>query len=147
MRARLEEVKSAVITKIKSSDIPLKLVDVKGNLHPEEVREFEWRGSKFYYPNIRVRVQSLKPRTTDVNCSESRAVIHIVVFGENYSSKLIDEIASDILDLFHGYSGRVEDIRLSSIECEHIGADFRGEVGVWAAEIKCNINSVVKVSS
>ena len=131
----LPQVKAAVISRLKGA-IPVTslLVDVNGTPRTEEIRELEWQGTKFAYPNIRVRVEQFNPR--NINCTQVDCLVHIYVFGEKYSSLTIDEIASQCLILFHGNPFQAANsIKLTAISCEQVGAD-RLEDGVWLGVVK-----------
>jgi len=147
MIPRLEEVQGAIITKLKASTVPSMLIDSKGELHDDEIREVEWRGTKFYYPCVRVRVTPLTPTTVSSSCTDVSCDANVLVIGENYSSLKINEIASEVLQIFHGYSGTIGNIRMSGIGCIQHAADFKEESGVWVAEVKMSLNSVTKLSS
>jgi len=143
MIPRLEEVQGAIITKLKASVVPEMLIDVKGVVHPDEIREVEWRGSKFFYPNVRVRIHKLTPTTVSSSCTDATCEASVFIIGEDYSSLRINQIASEVLQIFHGYSGTISGIRLSGVGCVQNAADFQ-ESGVWVAEVKMNLNSVTK---
>ena len=88
----LPDVQASIITKLKAAaSITSLLTDVK------EIREVEWVGSVFSYPNIRVRVESFDRVTAD--CNIFNVSVNIYVFGENSSSKLTNTIASAIFNL------------------------------------------------
>ena len=146
MIPRLEEVQGALITKLKASTVPAMLIDVNGVVHSDEIREVEWRGDKFYYPAIRVRVTHLTPTTVSSSCTDVTCETSIFVIGEDYSSLRINQIASEIMQIFHGYSGTIGTIRMSGVGCVQHAANFRQEDGVWVAEVKMNLNSVTKLS-
>lgn len=146
MIPRLEEVQGAIISKLKASTVADMLIDVKGDAHPEEIREVEWRGNKFFYPCVRVRVTPLTPKQVSSPCSEVTCDASVLVLGKDYSSLRINEIASEILQVFHGYAGTINNLRISGVGCVQHAADFREEFGVWVAEVKMNLNSVTKLS-
>lgn len=147
MIPRLEEVQGAIISKLKASTVPAMLVDSQGVVHTDEIREVEWRGTKFYYPCIRVRVTPLTPKTVSSSCTEVSCDASVLIIGEDYSSLKINQIASEVLQIFHGYAGTINSVRMSGVGCVQHAADFKEEGGVWVAEVKMSLNSVTKLSS
>jgi hypothetical protein len=67
-----------------------------------EVREDQWKGQTFSYPNIRVKLGSLMPTTPNNNCHIFRSEVSIRVYVEQKSSKTADEIAGIIATAFWG---------------------------------------------
>jgi hypothetical protein len=67
-----------------------------------EVREDQWKGQTFSYPNIRVKLGSLMPTTPNNNCQIFRSEVSIRVYVEQKSSKTADEIAGIIATQFWG---------------------------------------------
>jgi tRNA U38,U39,U40 pseudouridine synthase TruA len=88
------DVKSAYIAYLKSKpSITSLLTDV------DEIRELEWQGQAFVYPNIRVSVDFLPA----VNRCLDTAEVEINIFSEQKSSSQASDIASAIYTLLHGH--------------------------------------------
>jgi hypothetical protein len=135
----INKVQSSIINKIKNSDVPAMLVDVAGISRSEEVRAYQWQGTKFGYPAIRVKINSLKPINT--TCSRVTVTGTILVIGENPSALLINDIGSALVELFHGKPFSDTSGQFSAIECSQVGGDRLEEVGVWVSEVQITLNA------
>jgi len=125
----LISIQASIISKIKQ-DAPIlaKLGSVN------EVRELEWVGDKFVYPNIRVRVDNFKRHTPD--CDIFDIDVHIYVFGDLASSLSVNTICGMLFDLFdrnHVTNGGIR--TTSRIEALQLGAMYVQEDGVWRGEL------------
>lgn len=81
-------VQAAIILFLKSKiAITSLLVDNAGVAHPDEIREVEWQGDTFAYPNIRVDLGTQTDAIEETNCNISNITFSILVFSELYSSK------------------------------------------------------------
>jgi hypothetical protein len=98
----LVEVQSALIQWMKAN---LTISGLVPSTHGVEIREAEWQGDKFVYPNIRVHVLKLTPDTS--NCSKSAIIGNVYVFSEQFSSLECNTIAGVILEQLHGKSFNV----------------------------------------
>jgi len=135
----INQVQAAIINKIKDSNVPAMLVDVKGTARPEEVRAYQWQGTKFGYPAIRVKVSTLKAINT--SCSRVNVTGTILVLGENPSALLINDIGSALVELFHGQPFSDSVGQFSAIECTQIGGERLEEVGLWVSEVQLSLNA------
>jgi len=90
----IAEVKEGLVSYLKSKTaITDRLTD-----GAEEIREVQWQGSDFTYPNVRVRVRELTPHA---DCGLGTIACHIYVFSEDASSKEADEISGIIANELH----------------------------------------------
>jgi hypothetical protein len=135
----INEVQASLIARIKNSDIPAMLVDVNGTARPEEVRAYQWQGTKFGYPAIRVKVNTLKAINT--SCSRVTVTGTILVLGENPSALLINDIGSALVELFHGQPFSDSVGQFSAIECTQMGGERVEEVGAWVSEVQLSLNA------
>ena len=128
----LPDVQASIITKLKAAaSITSLLTDVK------EIREVEWVGSVFSYPNIRVRVESFDRVTAD--CNIFNVSVNIYVFGENSSSKLTNTIASAIFNLLDTKQLKDSVVTpVTRIKARQFGADYIPDAGVWRSEVRLN---------
>lgn len=132
----LPQVKQTLIERMKTTLAVTDLLkDVKGVPHPEEIREREWRGTKFTYPCIRVWISNFAPINSE--CTQVDCGAEIYVMGENPSSLQIDLIASQVMQLFHGKSFSWTDtgVKIVSPQCRQVGADYTEEGGVWVGVV------------
>lgn len=102
---------------------------------PKEIREIEWVGEKFSYPNIRVRVQEYQRK--DADCDIFNVVASILVFGEDASSMMTNTIASEIFNFMDKKSIKSSMMNtVTRIRATQYGAIYVEEQGVWRSEVK-----------
>src|SRR5512139_1780666 len=88
------QIQAAWITKLKATST------VTARVAASEIREDNWKGERFTYPNIRVKLGPLTPTQPNNTCLIFRSDVTILVFGEQKSSKSEDEIAGIIATTF-----------------------------------------------
>lgn len=138
----INEVQTSIVNKLKGSTVPLLLVDVHGTSRADEIRAHQWQGTKFFYPAVRVKVHTLVPENT--TCSVVNITASVWVFGENPSALLINDIASEVVELFHG-KGWSDDVgRYVSPQAEQLGGDRIEESGIWLSEVKLTLKASKK---
>ena len=69
-----------------------------------EIREEEWQGTNFTYPNIRVRITNLGLYEIGAQCLNSPFDAHILVFSEEPFSSQANRIAGIIKTVLHDKS-------------------------------------------
>ncbi len=134
-------VQTALISLLKSkATILATLVDSAGVAHPGEIREDEWQGDDFDYPNIRVDLGTQEDAYKDGDCTVSNITFSILVFSESSSSKEADTIAGIIKDNLHKKSissgtapNRVKFVRIGCTLVPAIRRDER----TWRSEVIC----------
>ena len=126
---------SALVQWLKANTIIPPLVPSTNGI---EIREVEWRGDKFLYPNIRVRVKKVAPEMSNCNKGTFEAVI--IIASEEYSSLECNTIAGKVLQEIHGKSFNVTlpsttIVKFLGIAGEQFGADFNVEANIWVGII------------
>jgi len=101
-----------------------------------EIRENEWQGTSFKYPNIRVRMISNTPPTHD-SCNLTKISVSFLVFTEDASSKNADKIAGIINDTLHNKSFSSTSIEFSLWTTNLIPA-IRSDERTWRSEVLMN---------
>jgi hypothetical protein len=129
----LVDVKKGFIDKLKSSVSVTSLLS-----NSNEVREAEWQGVKFLYPNVRVFIEQFKRHTQTVPCSLFDVVAHIYVFADEASSLQTDLIAAEVWKLLDATNFVSNSIKFSGISAVHIGALWVDEGGTWRSEVLIN---------
>lgn len=99
-----------------------------------EMREDQWQGSDFTYPNIRVRLISNEPLGSPDTCSMSRITVSFMVFTEDSSSQNSDKIAGIINNVLHGRSFYSNGIAISLRTTNLIPA-IRSDIRTWRSEV------------
>lgn len=97
---------------------------------PTEIREQDWQGEKFTYPNIRVMCE-----VTGGECIDDVFAI-ISCFSEQKSSKEAQNIAGTIALGWHNSSFTQNGVRISAVRTKTIRAVQEG--GVWKADVQVN---------
>ena len=89
---RNDQIQAAWVAYLKSKSAIL--AELKDN---DEIREDDWGGTKFTYPNIRVRLIDNTPEAGR-DCSLHSVTIATMAFSEETSSQQADRIAGIIMD-------------------------------------------------
>lgn len=98
-----------------------------------DVREDQWQGRDFAYPNIRIRLISNTPLWSG-DCNAHRIYLGIQVFTENDSSLNADRIAGIINSALHGKSFSASSITFS-LRTTNLVPAIRSDVLTWRSEV------------
>jgi hypothetical protein len=94
---RNDEIQSSIISYLKSVSAIYNLLITWDNASgTTEIREDQWQGTEFDYPNIRVRMVDNKPITDNPDCSATLITVSIMSFSQDASSWEADKIAGII---------------------------------------------------
>jgi hypothetical protein len=130
-------VQAAIITFLKSKvAITSLLVDNAGVAHPEEIREVEWQGDTFAYPNIRVDLGTQTDVIMENNCNIWNINFSILVFSEMYSSKEANVILGVIANIMNKFSITSGGVHFVRVICTLVPAIRRDE-RTWRSELIC----------
>lgn len=80
-----------------------------------EIREDNYKGTDFVYPNIRVKLGNLTPKVPAPNCQIFGSEVSILVFTEQKSSKQSDDVAGAIASEFWGKAFTIGGVRFANI--------------------------------
>ena len=128
----VEDIQAALIARIKANaTIVAKLDD------SSEVRENNWKGQNFTYPNIRVKINSVTPYQA---CYQSLDA-SIFVLSEQASSTQANDIAGTIFNEYHDKSFSQSGIAFSHIVADVIPA-ISASITTWRSEVQ--LKSVIK---
>ena len=125
---RPDEVQSALVQYMKvNTTITASIPDGS-----DEIRESQWQGVNFKYPNIRVNV----PRLTEMTnlCHAFNADFSILVFSEEASSYEADKIVGIINNVLHRRSFSYQNVRFVLTTSTIIPA-IRSESRLWRSEL------------
>jgi len=100
---------------------------------PTEIREDQWQGTEFDYPNIRVRMINNLPDTDDPSCCNTSFTVSIMAFSQEYSSQEADRIAGLIHTYLSGKSFESSGVYLY-LRTTNIIPAVRSDVHTWRAE-------------
>lgn len=102
---------------------------------PLEIRESDWKGELFTYPNIRVRAVEVRPHPS---CAQTFGTVIISVFSEEKSSQQADLIAGAVANFIDGKTFTVAGIHFWMVMVSSlVGAIAESDV-VWRSEIQIN---------
>ena len=122
---RNDEIQSTLVSRVKGiANITSLLTTVT------EVREDQWQGTEFVYPNIRIRMINNSPM--DTTCRQLFNV-SFMAFTEEASSQKADKIAGIIATELHNNSFIANGLLISLTVTDVLPA-FRSDVRTWRAE-------------
>ena len=130
---RIDEIQAAIITKLLSNTvITAALVDAYGDVVDEEIRENQWQGVEFAYPNIRIRMISLQPLGDD-ECQNVRISVSFMAFSESDNSLQSNKIAGIINNELNGKQFIASNIAFS-LRMTNLIPAIRIDAKTWRAE-------------
>lgn len=127
---RNDQIKAAIVARLKANATIVALL-----LDANEIREAQWKGTEFSYPNIRVRVMPDGNRPTPANCNYSIIRIGIAVFSESDNSKEADQIAGIIADELHTQSFSSTGIAFTNLKVEMLVPAIGDDERLWISEV------------
>lgn len=125
---RNDEIQDAIISTLKANATITALL-VAGST---EIREHQWQGTTFTYPNIRVRMISNVEESA--NCELSTISLSIQVFSEEASSLECNRISGIIRSELHDKSFTQDGVHIYLRSTNLIPA-IRSQVRTWRAEV------------
>lgn len=100
---------------------------------PLEIREADWKGEIFSYPNIRVQAISVRPHLA---CAQTIGSISILVFSEEKSSKQADYIAGVTANFIHDRKFSSSGVKFWAVTVTNLVAAIAESDTIWRAEIQ-----------
>lgn len=91
----VSDIQAALVSALKADSTIITTV-----MLADEIRENQWQGKDFVYPNIRVDMLPERPATMS-NCEGNYLDVQFRVFSEQTSSKEANDIAVKIANKFH----------------------------------------------
>lgn len=123
----LDEIQASIISHLKAT--------VSGSaykLDNDEIRERQWQGTQFVYPNVRIDVGQCVPERS--NCVKLEINFDVLVFSEEASSYQASRIAGIISDALHDKSYTSEGLRLSTW-VSSLNPTVRTDESTWQASL------------
>ena len=130
---RSDQVREAIIDVIEANATIMALLD-----DVNEVRESDWKGMEFTYPNYRVRINSITPFE---DCYQNLDA-SIYCFSEEKSSQEAEEMAGTVANELDDKSFTQDSIRFTNVSVDIIPAIAQDEL-TWRAE--CQIRSLINL--
>ena len=95
-----EIIQQAIITKLKSL---APFSSSFGQVAMDEVREFDWQGTTFTYPNVRVDLENNRFYYDEQRmCTLQVAEFSVYIYSEQKSSKECSQIKTSVINSFSG---------------------------------------------
>jgi hypothetical protein len=104
------------------------LVALSSNF-PLEIREAEWQGTDFTYPNIRVSLDFMPTQ-----CGPQDADIYLEVFSDQKSSELATIISSKLVELYHNKPFTSNGIHFSTVIVRKVTHPDRS-IYAWVSKV------------
>jgi len=95
----------------------------------DEIREDQWAGREFSYPNIRVRIIE-----NGANECNQDIEFSFQAYSENSSSQQADDLCGIINDELHDKSFSQNGIRFTGVLCSNLAPAMRINERTWRAE-------------
>lgn len=126
-----DTIQAGLVTRLKTIEDIASLVS--GTYTGAEIREMEWSGVEFSYPNIRVDLTGQTPSIE--GCAYGEIDIFFRVHTEDASSQNCDAIAGAIFKNFPR-SFTNNGVYFSGMVCTRLGGAFRTSQRVWQANVQ-----------
>lgn len=133
------QIKAAWIARLKSNAAITALVN------QDEIREDDWKGTYFSYPNIRVKLSPLSPTNSTVDCRVFSSEVSILVFSEEKSSKQADDIASVVAGELWGHGFTSNGVKISSVHLSSVEPAVVPERDTNSWQSGVNLRTMVQV--
>ncbi len=124
---RNDQIQAALVAYLKAN------TTVTAEVPAVEIREDQWQGRDFTYPNIRVRLISNTPLYAG-DCNLHRVSLGILVFTEDASSLNSDRIAGIIHSVLHDHHFNTSNITFS-LRTTNLVPALRSNIQEWRSEI------------
>lgn len=124
---RNDQIQAALVAYLKAN------TTVTAEVPAVEIREDQWQGRDFTYPNIRVRLISNTPLYAG-DCNLHRVSLGILVFTEDASSLNADRIAGIIHSVLHDHHFNTSNITFS-LRTTNLVPALRSNIQEWRSEI------------
>lgn len=131
---RNDEIQTALVAILKSSNLVTGLLTTPDNATgANEIREDQWQGTEFDYPNVRIRMISNNPLSDNLSCSFTDFSVSFMVFSQEASSKEADKLAGIIGILLSGKSFSYSGVSIH-LKANNLIPAVRSDRNTWRAE-------------
>ena len=121
-------VQIALIARLKASNSIVVAVTA------DEVREDQWQGTAFIYPNIRVQIKDNRP-DRGADCNKATVDVSFLVHTEDDTSRHADRIAGIINVVLHDISFLQSGLRFT-LHTTNLVPAIRSDTRTWTAEVR-----------
>lgn len=129
-----EVIQAAIISKLKS--LP-PFTSSFGSVQGSEIREWDWQGDAFTYPNIRVELEDNKPYYDEQErCTLQMVEFSVYIFSEQKSSKECSQIKTNIINTFSIFSNQSLGLKSTPARIVENVPVIRQDENTWRSQIK-----------
>lgn len=128
------DVKQAIVTRLRAYST---LVNYPLPDGVQGVREYNWRGTDFQYPNVRVEIESQTDATPEPRCTSSYIDWSTYVFSEHQSSLEADKIAGIVEAYFKDLSFTENNVKFQKIKVLESIPAIPEDEHTWRAQVRC----------
>lgn len=137
---RTDEILKSIVQSVKGKTTITDLLN-----DSDEIRQIDWKGKNFTYPNIRIEVITNDPPQDESDKCLSSTTIAIYVFSEEASSYEANQIAGIIADEYHRKSLNSQGIFFTRCRVTDIIPAIAVNERTWRSQV--NITSTVRRST
>lgn len=101
------------------------------------VREVNWRGNDFKYPNVRIQMGTQFDATPETNCTPTYQPFDVFVFSELHSSQEADTIAGIVEAYLRGSTFTINNVKFSNVKVLELIPALQEDPHTWRAQIRC----------
>lgn len=131
---RNDEIQTTLVAYLKTlSAVTTLLTTIDNTIGANEIREDQWQGTEFDYPNVRVRMISNIPYGDSDQCDASTFTVSIMSFSQEASSQEADKIAGIISTSLHAKSFTQGTVYVV-IHTTNLIPAVRADMRTWRAE-------------
>lgn len=108
----------------------------------DEIREGQWQGKEFKYPNVRVALGTQIPLINWDQCAQARASLAIHIYSEKRSSQQADQLAYEVNVALHkkSWDETSDSFRVHRIRSVGLNSAIRMTDRVWRAQALFNVD-------
>lgn len=108
-----------------------------GSVQSGEVREWDWQGDAFTYPNIRVELEDNIPYFDEqLRCSLQRTEFSVYIYSEQRSSKECSQIKTNLNNSLLGEGFTINGIKYSDPRLVESVPAIRETERVWRSQLR-----------
>lgn len=123
----LEVAQEAIVSHLKSKTTLTNVVGVN------EVREYQWQGLDFTYPNVRVQLLPFSPSKD--GCLYQDISFNVLCFSEQASSLESSQIAGIITTILHDTAFTSNNVAFNQCMVRSITPPYRQDTNTWRSTV------------
>lgn len=125
---RNDEIQYSLVSYLKAQ------TKITAEVSSDEIREVQWQGAEFDYPNVRVRLIANNPVYEQEDCTMSSFRVGFQVHSQQDSSQQANKIAGIISEVLHAKSFVSQSIQIY-MKTTNLVPAIRSDARTWRAEV------------